>query len=207
MKFLYLMIAFIVGYCLSSLISHARPAEGCAHIHEQAGFHLYENANIHSTDMTPAQRVHNAKKLAADRQYEPYLILLLMDDKASEYEVRGAMFDGLTNDELEDDGFLEDFNEWVSQKKKMEISSVYMAIRDLHENPSKAVLLAITTRLESKQTGPFAEEVLSISGVVKKSGETLPIRDVARKALVKHLGVDYEYDVRKWRRVIMNLEN
>lgn len=75
----------------------------------------------------------------------------------------------------------------------------------LHTQCSPALLWAVTNHLTDEHSARFSTEKRFAMFTVRKSDcITRPMRDIARDVLVRELGVDYGYDVDKWRKKILN---
>jgi len=130
-------------------------------------------------------RLSAALKLAGLKEAGPWITVILLD-----YEAFG----------IEDPNSETSTDKFRSQDRTV----IATIIANIPTQTDKEILWAITTHLNDKEQGALPDNLEVFSLVEHDNGHTRPIREIARDVLKKHLGVDHEYDVRKWRRAIID---
>lgn len=130
-------------------------------------------------------RVEAASSLVKTDEGEKWAILILLSKTALDWgcEEKGGV----------------DVN---STERSVDKGVVARLLENVPSDASHALLWAITYKLDDKEGGLFSE----VDGVIvgaRIDGMTEPIRELARKALVRAMGVDHSYDHAAWRKAIL----
>jgi len=145
-----------------------------------------------TSDVSLENRMAAAAELAKLPEGEKWVIVVLLD--------RTALAEGAGPAAGENSGRgerLETFDSAV-------VASMLEALPD---NASCEVLWAATSRLSDTSEGRYSLEDRFCGVRVRWiSCSTPPIRKVAQEALVRATGVDYGYDIDKWRHVLLRKE-
>lgn len=139
----------------------------------------------------PEFRMNAARKLVQLQEGGPWVVLILADPTAVEHP---------GDETWEQDGVRESIRK---QREPFLLSIVYAVLTELPKDTSKAVLFAVTTRLDEEGKARFSTRRWRFPAVIVGDSVTPPIREVARKTLTLILGVDHGYDVWSWRRAIL----
>jgi len=128
-------------------------------------------------------RVTAAKMLSVHPEAEPWLVLLLVSSQTMK-----------AGDEVE--------QERQRALHAFDLGIVAVVLEHLPKDISSSVLWALTYLLNEHDKGIWSEET---GLVVKRKSDhvSLPIRQLARKCLKDHLGVDHGWDTLAWQGAIM----
>lgn len=130
-------------------------------------------------DATLPEAIEKGEELAADRESDPYVVLLLLAPPPQM------------------DGEPSSLDELLAGRVRGVMVSMIRALRDDVGVPVK---LALVEKLSERRRGAWSVKTLTMVG----DGFTPPVQEEAHDCLKRLLGTDCGYDKEKWREIILS---
>jgi len=177
----YAKVLILIGIPLLGCSRHAAPGvtEG-----QPSGARLF--LSYPGYTQMPMQPKEYAKLLMATPDGDVYVMLILAGNKAFQEKTARPL-------EHEDP-------QLRAVMATFQNAYAVAIIEGLPENPPLATLWALTERLDDREVGRWSTSRPK-DGLIAEH-ESAPMREVARKALVKSLHTDHGFDVAAWRQEI-----